>query len=104
MDTNTFLRAVIGTAGYYCLFASNSTTSKRTKRFYEDINVLIQEAHDLDALGYDVYFGLAAFETGESRKSDNVKHLRSFFLDLDCGASKDYPTKKAALIGLKSFC
>ena len=104
MDTNNFLRAVIGTAGYYCLFASNSTTSKRTQRFYEDINVLVQEAHDLDSLGYDVYFGLAAFNTGGSRKSDNVKHLRSFFLDLDCGPSKDYPTKKAALNALKSFC
>ena len=92
MDTNNFLRAVLGTTGYYCLFASNSTNSKRVQRFYEDVDVLVEEALDLDSLGYDVYFGLAEFNEKGSRKADNVKSLRSFFLDLDCGASKDYPT------------
>ena len=80
MDTNNLLRAVLGTAGYYCLFASNSTTSKRVQRFYEDIDVLVEEALDLDSLGYDVYFGLAGFNERGSRKADNVKNLRSFFL------------------------
>tara|TARA_R100000951_G_scaffold29575_3_gene25581 strand:+ start:8601 stop:11369 length:2769 start_codon:yes stop_codon:yes gene_type:complete len=104
MDTNNFLRAVLGTTGYYCLFASNSTNSKRVQRFYEDVDVLVEEALDLDSLGYDVYFGLAEFNEKGSRKADNVKSLRSFFLDLDCGASKDYPTKKAAIIALQEFC
>ena len=104
MNTNDLLRAIVGHSGFYCLFAANKVTSKRTQRFYEDVDVLISEGNDLDKLGYDVYFALAAFEEKGSRRADNVKHLRSFFLDLDCGPSKDYLTKTEALRALGEFC
>ena len=68
MDTNIFLRAVLGNAGHYCLFASNSTTSKRIQRFYEDVDVLIEEGHSLDEVGFDVYFALAAFKENVSKR------------------------------------
>ena len=104
MNTNDLLRAIVGHSGFYCLFAANKVTSKRTQRFYEDVDVLISEGNDLDKLGYDVYSALAAFEEQGSRRADNVKHLRSFFLDLDCGPSKDYLTKTEALRALGEFC
>ena len=67
MNTNDLLRAIVGHSGFYCLFAANKVTSKRTQRFYEDVDVLISEGNDLDKLGYDVYFALAAFEEKGSR-------------------------------------
>jgi hypothetical protein len=38
--------------------------------------------------GRDVYFGVAKFETNLNRKKENVKDLKSFWIDLDCGESK----------------
>lgn len=36
----------------------------------------------------NVFFGLAKFETGESREQENVKLLKAFWLDIDCGEAK----------------
>lgn len=39
-----------------------------------------------------------------SREAKNVQALRSFWLDLDCGPTKDYPDQRSAIAALKSFC
>ena len=58
----------------------------------------------MDAEGYDAYYALATFKEAGSRTVDNVKYLNSLFLDLDCGASKDYATQPDAIDALKHFC
>ena len=104
MDTDTFFKAVLADAGHYCLFAANASASKRTQKFYTDIAYLEADAKELDTQGYDAYFALATFKEKGSRKADNAEYMRSFFLDLDCGPSKDYGTKKEAVIALQGFC
>ena len=104
METDTFLKAVLGGTGHYCIFAANAAQSKRVQKFYSDIGVLGAEALELDSKGYDTYFALATFEEEGSRKAINAKYMRSFFLDIDCGPSKDYPTKVEALTALQKFC
>ena len=47
---------------------------------------------------------MATFHDAGSRKVDNVKQLRAFFLDLDCGPSKDFQTQQEAIGALKDFC
>lgn len=65
--------------------------------------------------GWDVYFGVAKFETNSGRKKDNVKSLRAFWLDIDCGALKaeinpktgrpdGYIDQATGLEELKRFC
>lgn len=41
----------------------------------------------------DVYFSLASFSTGENRTKANVKALKAFWLDLDCGEAKAIPNQ-----------
>ena len=104
METRTFLERVLSGSGYYCVFASRSSDNKRIQKFYDSISAVIETAHNLDENGYDAYFALATFEDDTSRKVINVKELKSFFLDLDCGPSKDYPDQPTAIRALQEFC
>ena len=102
MITTNFLKSVLGELGHYCIVAIKG--SRRVQTFYSAIDSAIQAAIKADADGFDAYYGLATFKTDESRTNANVEQMRSFFLDLDCGETKDYPTQQAALDDLRRFC
>lgn len=104
METKTFLEGALASEGHYCVFASRTHDDRRVQKFYDTIEQVIHAARNLDAEGYDAYYALATFHEAGSRKVDNVKYLKSLFLDLDCGASKDYPTQLDAVKALRSFC
>lgn len=104
METTVFLREILSREGLYCVFASNSKADKRIQKFHDSVDDLVEDALDLDSRGYDVYFALATFNEEKSRKVNNVKHLKSFFLDLDCGPSKDFVSKEEAITALRLFC
>jgi len=108
MDTREFLGTILGESGYYCITGIDSKgESGRAKvdaRYFESIEDAIRTAVEFDAEGLDSYFALASFASAGSRKNVNVKHLRSFFLDLDCGVGKDYTTQAEALTSLRTFC
>ena len=104
METQQFLESVLGDDGYYCIFAARASDERKVQKFYDNLDAAIHAAHNLDAEGYDAYFALGTFDQAGSRKVPNVKQLRSFFLDLDCGPTKDYATQSEALAALRSFC
>jgi len=63
----------------------------------------------------NVYFGCAKFETNKNRKQDNVRALKAFWVDIDCGAGKTavnpvtgrpdgYIDQPTGLAALESFC
>jgi hypothetical protein len=104
METKTFLKSVLGDEGFYCVFAYRPKDNRRIQKFYSSIDAVVDTATQLDADGFDVYFALATFEDGNSRKVNNVKQLKSLFLDLDCGPSKDFATQKDAINALRAFC
>lgn len=63
----------------------------------------------------NVYFGVAKFSTDDSRKKTNVKALKAFWLDIDCGESKalvnsktglpdGYIDQATGLTALRGFC
>ena len=104
METKTFLQEVLASDGRYCIFAANAVTDRRQQHFYTSVDELVEAAINLDSKGYDVYFALATFNKDKSRKVDNVKHLKSFFLDLDCGPSKEFASQGDALKQLMEFC
>jgi hypothetical protein len=94
MEPRVFLEKALSENGYYCVFAAKSVENKRTQKFYTSVSAVIDSAQELDARGFDAYFALATFEEEGSRKVSNVKQLKSFFLDLDCGPSKDYANQE----------
>ena len=104
MKTEDFLRRVLGEDGHYCLFSFRTKDDRRIQKFYTSVGDMADAASDLDNKGYDAYFALGTFKEPNSRKVANVHHLKSFFLDLDCGATKDYPDQDTALVALQGFC
>ena len=103
METKEFLSEVLSDSGWYCLFGNDTEKDRRTQKFYATINELVDESYILDQQGYDVYFALATFREKGSRKVENVQNLKSLFLDLDCGPSKDFTTQKEAIDKLRKF-
>jgi hypothetical protein len=83
---------------------------------------LVAEREEVDALamrkaaaGWDVYYGVAKYATNANRHKENVKALKSLWLDIDCGVGKaainsatgvpaGYLTQAEALVALKEFC
>ena len=104
METDIFLKSVLADDGLYSLLALRSSDNGRIQKFYLTIEHLINGAVAFDEKGYDSYFGLATYDKDGSRKADNVKELKSFFLDLDCGPSKDYANQGDAIDALRRFC
>ena len=104
METDIFLGSVLADDGLYSLLALRSSDNGRVQKFYPTIGHLIDGAVAFDEKGYDSYFGLATYDKDGSRKADNVKELKSFFLDLDCGPSKDYANQGDAIVALRRFC
>tara|TARA_R110002153_G_scaffold134370_1_gene283690 strand:- start:218 stop:3019 length:2802 start_codon:yes stop_codon:yes gene_type:complete len=104
MNTEVFLSKTLGNEGYYCLFASRTAEGRRVQKFYDSLGDLVDAAYKYDEDGFDSYFALSTFNESNSRKVDNVKHLKSFFLDLDCGVGKEYPDQAEALDALNDFC
>lgn len=52
----------------------------------------------------NVFFGVAKYKDSSSRTKHNVQALKSFWLDIDCGPDKDYPTQAEGLTALRDFC
>lgn len=78
----------------------------------EEADALIERFVDA---GRNVFFGVAKYATGDSRKKENVLGLKSFWLDVDCGPAKAEPDPKtgrpdgyvdqsAAISALRTFC
>ena len=52
----------------------------------------------------NVFFGVAKYKDDSSRTKANVQALKAFWIDIDCGPTKDYPSQGEALEALKAFC
>lgn len=102
MDTQAFLGRVLGDEGYYCVLAIKN--GQKMQKFYPTITAAQDAAEQFDQNGYDAYYALGTFREAGSRKVQNVNKLKAFFLDLDCGPTKDYPDQATALKALRAFC
>ena len=103
METLSFLETVLARGGQYCAFAAKPDGPKKQK-FYPTIDRMLHAALELDYSGHDAYFGLAAFGDTGKREAANALYMRSLFIDLDCGPTKDYPDASTALVALRKFC
>jgi Domain of unknown function (DUF927) len=103
MNNLEFLQQVLGDEGYYCIVGLKQDNAPKQK-FYQKLEDAVKVAENLKDEGYNAYYALATFNDGKSRKTANVKQLKSLFLDLDCGDGKDYATQQEALLDIKRFC
>jgi len=109
MDTLQFLETVLSDNGRYYMVTvkhidNKAIDSALTQTPYLTIEELATRASEADAKGLDAYFALGTFGDANNRKAINVLEMKAFFLDIDCGPEKDYPTKLEAFHALKAFC
>ena len=116
MKTVEFLEAIVPSDGV--LFAATPASfvkNGKTIRYYKhtacpNVNELALACTAASNNGDHSFFALASYQAesyvdprdGKTKKrtQDNVKSLRSMWLDIDCGANKPYPNQKAGLQAL----
>ena len=103
METKRFLDLVLGSEGYYCVWANNPAKQIQQK-FYTSVEEVISAAHDLSDHGWNAFYALGTYEKAGSRVADNVMRMKSFFLDLDCGPTKEFADQETAIAELREFC
>lgn len=103
MPTTELLQAVLPSEGWYCIVGlKKGGTPKQT--FHETVDAAEAEIARLLNQEYDVYFACSKYETNTSRTQANAKYIKAFWLDIDCGESKDYPDQASGLQALQQFC
>ncbi len=110
MDAREFLGAVLGDDGYYCVIGIKNPEDltnpdeKPEQRFFTTVDEAVKKAIDLDEMGVNAFFAVARFETNKTRAAFNVKQIKSFFLDIDCGVGKPYATQLCDCTIIWWFC
>jgi len=103
MATTDLLSAVLPSEGWYCIVGLK-TGSKPKQTFHETLDECEQAIAGLMQDEYNAYFACSKYETNKSRTQPNAKYIKAFWLDIDCGESKDYPSQTEGLAALKNFC
>jgi len=99
----TFLQKILPDEGYYCIVGLKDGVSPK-QSFHSVAEDVETRVGDLLEGGFNVYFACASFQESEKRTQDNAEYMKSFWLDLDCGADKPYLSQADALQALLSFC
>jgi len=103
MATTDLLSAVLPSKGWYCIVGLK-TGSKPKQTFHETLDECEQAIAGLMQDEYNAYFACSKYETNKSRTQPNAKYIKAFWLDIDCGEGKDYPSQIEGLAALKNFC
>jgi hypothetical protein len=94
---------------HYCSWGNKYVPDRPKPLVRQSFSTSIDElnalSNALEADGFNSFFGLAKFGPSDNgRFADNAISLKSFFIDLDCGADKPYLTIDDGLVALKKFC
>ena len=99
-----FLGAVLPPEGIYCVVGIKGKIvhSQTFHRTLLDVDVAVDH---LDGQRLDSFVAVSTFKNDRNRTAANTVALKSFFLDLDCGAGNPlkYPDQNAAVVALKQF-
>lgn len=108
---NEFLAMVLPTleeGEHYCNWSNRIDADGKEhvrQSFTTTIQGISDRADELQQTNFNTFFALAKFgPASNGRFATNAVALKSFFIDLDCGDTKPYPTLEAGLVALKSFC
>ena len=97
-----FYKKALPSTGIYCV-ATIDPIDKTTKhKFVESIDDLEKFVTSKKDTKTNIFVAMSSFK-GYSRKADEAKSVRSFFVDLDVGVGKGYDTKQDALDAIDTF-
>jgi hypothetical protein len=100
--------AIVGIKGT----GKNADVQQKLRATRQEFDALVEQYVDE---GRNVFFGVAKYASGDNRTKENVKALKAFWLDIDCGPTKaevnpdtgrpdGYVDQRAGLQALKTFC
>lgn len=101
MDTITFLKRVLPSAGFYA--SANLTDQGMMHGYFSDIEALAKSVTGISKRGGNAYYAVAAFTKKGPRSQDNARVLKTLMLDIDCGPDKPYDTWREGLVALSQF-
>jgi len=101
MNTLEFLERVLPSEGLYCSFTVVGKYPKQCH--HQTIEELANEVLAQSQAGHNTYFAVSSFLTDESREQVNVRAIKTFALDIDCGEGKPYPSWKEGLLVLSDY-
>ena len=102
-NKDSFLSAVLPQEGSYCVVGLKKD-EKPKQKFVGSIEEIGALSDSLVSGGYDAYYALASFASPkEGRTAVNASHLKSFFIDIDCGVGKPYADQAEGITALKKF-
>ncbi len=104
MNTIEFLRHVLPYEGVYVLFRNSLAQGRHRQAYFHSLEDLAEAADYYDGDGWDTYFAVSNYTKEGTRKGEDAKQIKSFFLDLDCGPDKEFASQAKALQELQAFC
>ena len=97
-----FYKKALPSTGVYCV-ATIDPIAKITKhKFVENVDELAEFIESKKNTPTNIFVALSSFG-GYSRKADEAKFVRSFFVDLDVGEGKGYDSKEDAVKAIDQF-
>lgn len=102
MDTLSFLQRVLPSEGFYVTTVINPDAKPR-QGYFSTVDDLAKAVTVLDSNGDNTYFAIAAFIGKGNRKQANVRAIKVVAFDVDCGATKPYPSWREGLVALGQF-
>ena len=97
-----FYKKALPSTGVYCV-ATIDPIAKITKhKFVENVDELAEFIESKKNTPTNIFVALSSFN-GYSRKADEAKSVRSFFVDLDVGDGKGYASKEEAIQAIDQF-
>lgn len=102
MDNFDLLAAVQPEQGWYAVVGIKGES--RQQEIVETREEFDEWVQHFQRTKRNVFFGVAKYKDGSSRKKDNVLAAKAFWLDIDCGPGKEYDTQTEAIDALRDFC
>ena len=101
MQKLDFLKQVLPTGTRYSLRVVKGTGKNY---LFSSIEELIQASESERFVGQDLYYATAGFGAGTRATSENIVAKKEFYVDIDCGPNKPYPSKAEGAQALIKFC
>lgn len=100
MEPVEFLQRVLPSQGLYCV--AEFDTERKQHKFVKTIEEMLEGSSEHVQQKLNSYFALGSFVKDGKRSAANVSHMRSLFIDVDCGNGK-YANKKEAFLAVRKF-
>ena len=97
-----FYRKALPSTGVYCVATIDPVVKVTRHKFVENIDELESFVESKKNTKTNIFVALSSFN-GYSRKAEEAKAVKSFFVDLDVGEGKGYESKEDALDAIDKF-